>query len=44
MRHPINVAVLYFSTSPRKPCGRVCRPCVHTPPSTSRAILCSGIA
>lgn len=43
-RQPISVAVLYFSTSPRNPCGRVCLPCVHTPPSTSRAILCSGIA
>ena len=43
-RHPISVAVLYLSMSPRKPCGRVCRPCVHTPPSTSRAILYAGTA
>ena len=43
-RHPILVAVLYFSMSFRKPVEEVCRPPVHTPPSTSRAILCSGIA
>lgn len=43
-RHPISVAVLYFSISPKKPCARVCLPCVHTPPSTSRAILYSGNA
>ena len=41
---PSSVAWLYFSMSPRNPCGRVCLPPVHTPPSTSIAILCSGIA
>lgn len=27
-RHPMRVAELYFSISPRKPCGLTCRPCV----------------
>ena len=39
-----DVAVLYFSMSFMKPTEEVCRPPVHTPPSTSRAILCSGMA
>lgn len=42
--HPMTVAVLYFSMSPRKPTDEVCRPPVQTPPSTSMAILCSGMA
>lgn len=43
-RQPMSVAVLYFSMSPIKPLGDVCRPPVHTPPSTSRAMRCAGIA
>lgn len=43
-RHPIAAAVLYFSMSFKKPEARLCRPSIHTPPSTSIAILCAGIA
>ena len=41
---PLSAASLYFSMSRRKPVALVCRPPVHTPPSTSRATRIDGTA
>ena len=40
--HPNTAAALYFTMSPMNPTPRVCRPRVHTPPSTSMAIYILG--